>query len=259
LVSNRLYAQSQVRYPHAFQNPFVTAIAMFAPRSDWREPGIFSVFHQVLLQALRGSRSVALVNLSRPDEPASELRRAATVMRSSSYAMSATAEDQTVFTDIAAHVASAQTSLRGGRRRAARACSCLAAISRCWSCSRRWDELLNSNDEQTRRDPLVVLSYNIVVAIASISTILNSITSTPSLIVGAAEGARGTTMDAACVFVRSRCARCWTPRPVGRPDGLLGVLFARLRPGGTIEAARAYSARSIAPYIMDVDARCRRT
>ena len=47
---------------------------------------------------------------------------------------------QTVFTDIAAQSASAPTSLTRRRRRAARACSCPAAIFRCWSCSPRLDD-----------------------------------------------------------------------------------------------------------------------
>jgi len=52
LVRQRLYAQSQVRYPHAFQNSSSRHRHRLARARNWRDRwNLFSV-HQVLLQSL---------------------------------------------------------------------------------------------------------------------------------------------------------------------------------------------------------------
>jgi hypothetical protein len=91
-----------------FRTPFVTAIAIVSlALGIGATAGIFSVFHQVLLQSLAVSDPSELVNLSAPGPKPGfgSCGRAGDCEVVFSYAMFRDLQTiQTVFTDIAAHV-----------------------------------------------------------------------------------------------------------------------------------------------------------
>src|SRR5262245_49804407 len=91
-----------------FRTPFVTAIAIVSlALGIGATAGIFSVFHQVLLQSLAVPDPSAVVNLSAPGPKpgCGSCGRAGDCEEAFSYPMFRDLQKiQTVFTDIAAHV-----------------------------------------------------------------------------------------------------------------------------------------------------------
>src|SRR5580765_2125321 len=92
-----------------FRTPFVTAIAVVSlALGIGATAGIFSVFHQVLLQSLAVPHPSELVNMSAPGPKPGfgNCGQEGDCEATFSYAMFRDLQNvQTVFTDIAAHVA----------------------------------------------------------------------------------------------------------------------------------------------------------
>ena len=249
-----------------FRTPFITAIAIVSlALGIGATAGIFSVFHQVLLQSLAVPDPSKLVNLGAPGPKPGfgSCGRAGDCDVVFSYAMFRDLQKiQTVFTDIAAHVVfranlayEAQTSSGEGLLVSGSYFPVLElqpALGR----------LLNSNDDKlVGESRVVVLSYNYWSSRFGLDpTILNKqvIVNGQSLtIVGVApKGFDGTTIGMRpAVFVpitlRSvlDAATGWSLR-----TDYWAYLFARLRPRVTIEAARASLGTQYHAIINDVEA-----
>src|SRR5215467_9218711 len=250
-----------------FRAPFVTAVAIGSlALGIGATAGIFSVFHQVLLQSLAVADPSALVNLSAPGPKPGfgSCGRAGDCEVVFSYAMFRDLQKvQTVFTDIAAHVGfganfayEAQTSSGEGLLVSGSYFPVLElrpALGR----------LLDSNDDTVVGESrVVVLSYNywssrfgLDPAILNKQLIVNGQSLT---IVGVApKGFDGTTIGMRpVVFVpvtlRSMLDanfNTWSSR-----TDYWAYLFARLRPGISIEAARASLGTQYRAIINDVEA-----
>jgi len=250
-----------------FRTPFVTAIAIVSlALGIGATAGIFSVFHQVLLQPLAVPDPSELVNLAAPGPKPGfgSCGRAGDCDEVFSYAMFRDLQKvQTVFTDIAAHVGfganfayEAQTSSGEGLLVSGNYFRVLAlqpALGR----------LLNSHDDTlVGESRVVVLNYNYWSSRFGLDpTILNKqviVNGQRLTIVGVApKGFDGTTIGMRPeVFVpitlRSMLDanfNTWSSR-----TDYWAYLFARLRPGVTIEAARASLGTQYHAIINDVEA-----
>jgi predicted permease len=250
-----------------FRTPFVTAIAIVSlALGIGATAGIFSVFHQVLLQSLAVPAPSELVNLSAPGPKPGfgNCGRAGDCEVVFSYAMFRDLQKtQTVFTDIAAHVVfdanfayEAQTSSGEGLLVSGSYFPVLElqpALGR----------LLNSTDDKLVGESRVaVLSYNYWSSRFGLDpTILNKqvIVNGQSLtVVGVApKGFDGTTIGIRpAVFVPITLRELldanfntWSSR-----TDYWAYLFARLRPGVTLDAARASLGTQYHAIINDVDA-----
>src|SRR6478609_267063 len=250
-----------------FGTPFVTAIAIVSlALGIGATAGIFSVFHQVLLQSLAVPNPSGLVNLSAPGPKPGfgSCGLAGDCDVVFSYAMFRDLQKtQTVFTDIAAHVGfsanlaySAQTSSGEGLLVSG---SYFPVLERQPALGR----LLNSNDDKlVGESRVVVLSYNYWSSRFGLDpTVLNKqvIVNGQSLtIVGVApKGFDGTTIGVRpAVFVPITLREAldanfnsWSLR-----TDYWAYLFARLRPGVTIEAARASLGTQYHAIVNDVEA-----
>ncbi|HEY7055085.1 MAG TPA: ABC transporter permease [Vicinamibacterales bacterium] len=250
-----------------FRTPFVTAVAILSlALGIGATAGIFSVFHQVLLQSLAVPDPLELVNLSAPGPKPGfgSCGRAGDCDVVFSYDMFRDLQKvQTVFTDIAAHVGfganlayEAQTSSGEGLLVSGSYFPVLElrpALGR----------LLDSNDDKlVGESRVVVLSYNYWSSRFGLDpTILNRqvIVNGQSLtIVGVApKGFDGTTIGMRpAVFVPITLRSVLDADSNGwslRTD-YWAYLFARLRPGVTIEAARASLGTQYHAIINDVEA-----
>jgi len=248
------------------RTPFVTAIAIVSlALGIGATAGIFSVFHQVLLQSLAVPDPSTLVNLSAPGPKPGfgSCGREGDCEAIFSYAMFRDLQKiQTVFTDIAAHVAfranvgyEAQTSSGEGLLVSGSYFPVLQlqpALGR----------LLDSHDDASVGESrVVVLSYNYWSSRFALDpTILNKliIVNGQSLtIVGVApKGFDGTTIGMRPAVFVPITLRSLLDTDTGwslRTD-YWAYLFARLRPGVTIEAARASLGTQYHAIINDVDA-----
>jgi len=249
-----------------FSTPFVTAIAIVSlALGIGATAGIFSVFHQVLLQSLAVPNPSELVNLSAPGPKPGfgSCGRAGDCEVVFSYAMFRDLQKtQTVFTDIAAHVGfganlayEAQTSSGEGLLVSG---SYFPALELQPALGR----LLNSNDDRlVGESRVVVLSYNYWSSRFGLDpTILNKqviVNSQRLTVVGVApKGFDGTTIGMRpAVFVPITLRSVldadtdWSLR-----TDYWAYLFARLRPGVTIEGARASLGAQYHAIINDVEA-----
>src|SRR5258708_6118008 len=250
-----------------FRTPFVTAIAIVSlALGIGATAGIFSVFHQVLLQSLAVPDPSALVNLSAPGPKRGfgNCGRAGDCEVVFSYAMFRDLQQaQTVFTDIAAYVDfaanlafEAQTSTGDGLLVSGSYFPVLKlqpALGR----------LLNSNDDHlVGESEVVVLGYSywssrfgLDPAVLNQQLIVNGHSLT---VVGVApKGFDGTTIGmrpALFVPITLRSLldanhNAWSLR-----TDYWAYLFARLRPGTTIDAARASLGAQYHAIINDVEA-----
>jgi predicted permease len=246
--------------------PFVTAVAVVSlALGIGATAGIFSVFHQVLLQPLAVPDPSTLVNLSAPGPKPGfgSCGRAGDCEVVFSYAMFRDLQKiQTVFTDIAAHVGfaahvgyEAQTSSGEGLLVSGSYFPVLElqpALGR----------LLNSNDDRVVDEARVlVLSYNYWSSRFGLDpTVLNKqliVNGQRLTIVGVApKGFDGTTIGmrpAVFVPITLRAvldgATGWSLR-----TDYWAYLFARLRPGVSIDAARASLDTQYHAIINDVEA-----
>src|SRR5262247_1825475 len=250
-----------------FRTPFVTAIAIVSlALGIGATAGIFSVFHQVLLQSVAVPDPLELVNLSAPGpKPGFQsCGRAGDCDVVFSYAMFRDLQKiQTVFTNIAAHVGfganlafEAQTSNGEGLLVSG---SYFPALKLQPALGR----LFNSNDDTlVGESRVVVLSYNYWSSRFGLDpTILNKqvIVNGHSLtIVGVApKGFDGTTIGMRpAVFVPITLRSLLDANSNGwslRTD-YWAYLFGRLRPGVTIETARASLGTQYHAIINDVEA-----
>ena len=249
-----------------FRTPFVTAIAIVSlALGIGATAGIFSVFHQVLLQSLAVPDPSELVNLSAPGpKPGFQsCGRAGDCDVVFSYAMFRDLQKtQTVFTDIAAHVGFGANLAYEAQTSSGEGLLVSGSYFPVLELQPALGRLLNSNDDKlVGESRVVVLSYNYWSSRFGLDpTILNKqvIVNGQSLtIVGVApKGFDGTTIGMRpAVFVpitlRSvlDAATGWSLR-----TDYWAYLFARLRPGVTIEAARASLGTQYHAIINDVEA-----
>jgi len=249
-----------------FRTPFVTAVAIVSlALGIGATAGIFSVFHQVLLRSLVVPVPSELVNLSAPGPKPGfgSCGRAGDCEVVFSYAMFRDLQrTQTVFTDIAAHVGfganlayEAQTSSSEGLLVSG---SYFSVLKLQPSLGR----LLDSNDDKlVGESRVVVLSYRYWSSRFGLDpTILNKqviVNGQRLTIVGVApKGFDGTTIGMRPAVFVPITLRSVLDTDTGwslRTD-YWAYLFARLRPGGTIEAARVSLGTQYHAIINDVEA-----
>src|SRR5258708_3654598 len=148
-----------------FRTPFVTAIAIVSlALGIGATAGIFSVFHQVLLQSLAVPDPSALVNLSAPGpKPGFEsCGRAGDCEVVFSYPMFRDLQKvQTVFTDIAAHVAFSANFAHEGQTWNGDGLLVSGSYFPVLELQPALGRLLNSNDDRVVGESrVVVLSYS---------------------------------------------------------------------------------------------------
>ena len=250
-----------------FRTPFVTAIAIVSlALGIGATAGIFSVFHQVLLQSLAVPDPSELVNLSAPGpKPGFQsCGRAGDCDVVFSYAMFRDLQKtQTVFTDIAAHVGFGANLAYEAQTSSGEGLLVSGSYFPVLELQPALGRLLNSNDDKlVGESRVVVLSYNYWSSRFGLDpTILNKqvIVNGQSLtIVGVApKGFDGTTIGMRpTVFVPITLRSVLDAGDTGwslRTD-YWAYLFARLRPGVTIEAARASLGTQYHAIINDVEA-----
>ena len=250
-----------------FRTPFVTAVAIVSlALGIGATAGIFSVFHQVLLQSLAVPDPSELVNLSAPGPKPGfgSCGRAGDCEMVFSYAMFRDLQKtQTVFTDIAAHVGFGANLAYEAQTSSGEGLLVSGSYFPVLELQPALGRLLNSNDDKlVGESRVVVLSYNCWSSRFGLDpTILNKqvIVNGQSLtIVGVApKGFDGTTIGMRpAVFVPITLGSLMQP---GFDSWSLrtdywAYLFARLRPGVTIDGARAALGTQYHAIINDVEA-----
>jgi predicted permease len=249
-----------------FRTPFVTAIAIVSlALGIGATAGIFSVFHQVLLQSLAVRDPSALVNLSAPGPKPGfgSCGRAGDCEVVFSYAMFRDLQKtQTVFTDIAAHVGFGANFAYEGQTSSGEGLLVSGSYFPVLELQPAVGRLLDASDDRVAGESrVVVLSYSywssrfgLDPAILDKQVIVNGQRLT---IVGVApKGFDGTTIGMRpAVFVPITMRSVldvetgWSLR-----TDYWAYLFARLRPGVTIEAARASLGTQYHAIINDVEA-----
>jgi putative ABC transport system permease protein len=249
-----------------FRAPIVTAIAIVSlALGIGATAGIFSVFHQVLLQSVAVPNPSELVNLGAPGPKPGfgSCGREGDCEAVFSYAMFRDLQKvQTVFTDVAAHVAFRANLAYDSQTSSGEGLLVSGSYFPVLELRPAFGRLLNSSDDRlVGESRVVVLSYNYWSSRFGLDpTILNKqvIVNGQSLtVVGVApKGFDGTTIGMRpAVFVpitlRSLLddATGWSLR-----TDYWAYLFARLRPGVTIDAARASLGTQYHALINDVEA-----
>jgi predicted permease len=248
------------------RTPFVTAVAIVSlALGIGATAGIFSVFHQVLLQALVVPYPSELVNLSAPGPKPGwqSCGHAGDCDVVFSYAMFRDLQRvQTVFTDIAAHVGFAANLAYEGRTSSSAGLLVSGSYFPVLELQPALGRLLDSNDDKlVGESRVVVLGYGYWASRFGLDrTVLDKqlIVNGQSLtIVGVApKGFDGTTIGmrpALYVPITLRSLldvnfNSWSLR-----TDYWAYLFARLRPGVTIEAARASLGTQYHGIINDVE------
>ncbi|TMH62575.1 MAG: ABC transporter permease, partial [Betaproteobacteria bacterium] len=250
-----------------FRTPFVTAVAIVSlALGIGATAGIFSVFHQVLLQSLAVPDPSELVNLGAPGpKPGFQsCGRAGDCDVVFSYAMFRDLQKiQTVFTDIAAHVGFGANLAYEAQTSSGEGLLVSGSYFPVLELQPALGRLLNSNDDKlVGESRVVVLSYHYWSSRFGLDpTILNKqvIVNGQSLtIVGVApKGFDGTTIGMRpAVFVPITLRSLMQPGVDSwslRTD-YWAYLFARLRPGVTIDGARAALGTQYHAIINDVEA-----
>jgi len=249
-----------------FRAPLVTAVAIVSlALGIGATAGIFSVFHQVLLQSLAVPGPSALVNLSAPGPKPGfgSCGRAGDCEAVFSYAMFRDLQQiQTVFTDIAAHVGFAANLAYGAQTSSGEGLLVSGSYFPVLELRPALGRLLNGNDDRlVGESRVVVLSYNYWSSRFGLDpTILDGhiIVNGQSLtIVGVApKGFDGTTIGMRPAVFVPITLRSVLDTDTGwslRTD-YWAYLFARLRPGVTIDAARASLGTQYHAIVNDVEA-----
>src|SRR5262245_32836837 len=250
-----------------FRTPFVTAIAIVSlALGIGATAGIFSVFHQVLLQSLAVPDPSELVNLSAPGPKPGfgSCGRAGGCEVVFSYAMFRDLQKtQTVFTDIAAHVGFGANLAYEAQTSSGEGLLVSGSYFPVLELQPALGRLLNSNDDKlVGESRVVVLSYNYWSSRFGLDpTILNKqviVNGQRLTIVGVApKGFDGTTIGMRPAVFVPVTLRSVLDADTGwslRTD-YWAYLFARLRPGVTIENARASLGTEYHAIINDVEAR----
>ena len=249
-----------------FRTPFVTAIAIVSlALGVGATAGIFSVFHQVLLQSLAVPDPSELVNLSAPGPKPGfgSCGRAGDCEAVFSYAMFRDLQKtQTVVTDIAAHVGFGANLAYEAQTSSGEGLLVSGSYFPVLELQPALGRLLNSNDDKlVGESRVVVLSYDYWSSRFGLDpTILDKqvIVNGQSLtIVGVApKGFDGTTIGMRPAVFVPITLRSVLDAETGwslRTD-YWAYLFARLRPGVTLEAARASLGTQYHAIINDVEA-----
>ena len=250
-----------------FRTPFVTVVAIVSlALGIGATAGIFSVFHQVLLQSLTVPNPSELVNLNAPGpKPGSQsCGQAGDCDAVFSYPMFRDLEKvQTVFTEIAAHVGFGANLAYEGQTSSSRGLLVSGSYFPVLELQPALGRLLNSNDDKlVGESRVVVLSYDYWSSrFGRDPTVLNKqlIVNGQSLtIVGVApKGFDGTTIGLRPdVFVPITLRALMQSGFNGwsRRTSYWAYLFGRLRPGVTIEGARAALGTQYHAIINDVEA-----
>jgi predicted permease len=242
----------QFAFRTLFRTPFVTAVAIVSlALGIGATAGIFSVFHQVLLQSLAVPHPSELVNLSAPGPKPGfgNCGQEGDCETTFSYPMFRDLQKvQTVFTDIAAHVAFAANLAYDEQTSSSNGLLVSGSYFPVLELQPALGRLLDSNDDKlVGESRVVVLSYNYWAARFGLDpTVLNkslTVNGQSLTIVGVApKGFEGTTTGLRpAVFVPITLREqldtnfnSWTLR-----TDYWAYLFARLRPGVTIDGARA--------------------
>src|SRR5262249_39114443 len=234
-----------------FSTPFVTAVAIVSlALGIGATAGIFSVFHQVLLQSAAVPHPSELVNLSAPGPKPGfgSCGRAGDCEAVFSYAMFRDLQAvQAVFTDIAAHVGFGANLADEAQTSSGEGLLVSGSYFPVLQLQPALGRLLNWNDDKlVGESRVVVLSYNywssrfgLDPAILGKQIIVNG---QKLAVVGVApKGFDGTTIGMRPAVFVPITLRSVLDADTGwslRTD-YWAYLFARLRPGGTIEAARS--------------------
>jgi predicted permease len=249
-----------------FRTPFVTVVAIVSlALGIGATAGIFSVFHQVLLQSLTVPDPSTLVNLSAPGPKPGfgNCGRAGDCDAVFSYPMFRDLQKtQTVFTDIAAHVGFAANVAYEGRTSSSEGLLVSGSYFPVLQLQPAVGRLLNSYDDTlVGESRVVVLSYNYWSSRFGLDpTALNKqliVNGQRLTIVGvAAKGFDGTTLGMRPAVFVPITLRSTLDADTGwslRTD-YWAYLFARLRPGVKFEAARASLGTAYHAIINDVEA-----
>jgi predicted permease len=250
-----------------FRTPFVTAIAVVSlALGIGATAGIFSVFQQVLLQSLAVPHPSALVNLSAPGPKPGfgNCGRAGDCEVVFSYAMFRDLQKaQTVFTDIAAYVDFAANLAFAAHTSTGDGLLVSGSYFPVLQLQPALGRLLNSNDDHlVGESEVVVLGYSywssrfgLDPAVLNKQLIVNGHRLT---VVGVApKGFDGTTIGmrpAVFVPITLRSLLDANHNTWSRRTDYWAYLFARLRPGTTIDAARASLGAQYRAIINDVEA-----
>jgi predicted permease len=250
-----------------FGTPLVTIVAIVSlALGIGATAGIFSVFHQVLLQSLAVPNPSELVNLSAPGPKPGfgNCGQAGDCEVVFSYAMFRDLQKaQTVFTDIAAHVVFSANLASQGQTSSGDGLLVSGSYFPVLELQPALGRLLNSNDDKlVGESRVVVLSYDywssrfgLDPAILNQQLIVNGQSLT---IVGVApKGFDGTTIGirpAVFIPVTLRAVldanfNTWSSR-----TDYWAYLFARLRPGVTIDGARTSLGTQYHAIVNDVEA-----
>jgi predicted permease len=248
------------------RTPFVTTVAIVSlALGIGATAGIFSVFHQVLLQSVAVPNPSELVNLSAPGPKPGfgSCGRAGDCEAVFSYAMFRDLQKvQAVFTDIAAHVNFAANLAYEGRTSSSEGLLVSGSYFPVLELQPALGRLLDSNDDTVVGESrVVVLGYNYWSSRFALDpTVLDKqvIVNGQSLtIVGVApKGFDGTTIGMRPAVFVPITLRSMLQDDTGwslRTD-YWAYLFARLRPGVTIETARASLGTQYHAIINDVEA-----
>jgi predicted permease len=250
-----------------FKTPFVTAVAIVSlALGIGANAAIFSCFNQMLLEALPVPRPAELVNLSAPGpKPGSQnCGQAGDCDTVFSYAMFRDLQNaQTVFTGIAAHLLFGANLSFEGQTLETDGLMVSGNYFQVLQVKPSLGRLFDSNDDRLVGEaPVAVLSYDYWTSkfgadpnLLNKTIIVNGQTLT---IVGvSAKGFAGTTLGArpnifVPVTLRGAMNRGW--RSWSNRQNYSFYLFARLRPGVTIETARASLNAQYHAIVNDVEA-----
>jgi len=250
-----------------FRTPFVTAVAIVSlALGIGATAGIFSVFHQVLLQSLAVPDPSRLVNLSAPGPKPGfgSCGREGDCEVTFSYPMFRDLQKvQTVFTDIAAHVAFSANFAHAGQTWNGDGLLVSGSYFPVLEVQPALGRLLNSNDDRVVGESRVaVLSYSYWSSRFALDpTVLDkqvTVNGQSLTIVGVApKGFDGTTIGIRpAVFVPITLREeldanfnTWSSR-----TDYWAYVFARLRPGITLDAARASLGTQYHAVVNDVEA-----
>src|SRR5262252_2962495 len=250
-----------------FRTPFVTGFAILSLALGIGAPaGIFSVFHQVLLQSLAVPDPSELVNLNAPGPKPGfgSCGQEGDCEATFSYPMFRDLQRvQTVFTDIAAHVAFGANLAYDGQTSSSDGQLVSGSYFPVLELQPALGRLLNSNDDKlVGESRVVVLGYNYWSSRFGLDpTILNKpliVNGQRLTIVGVApKGFEGTTIGMQpAIYVPITLREMldanfnsWSLR-----TDYWSYLFACLRPGVTLERARASLGAQYHAIVNDVEA-----
>jgi predicted permease len=250
-----------------FKTPFVTIIAIVSlALGIGANAAIFSCFNQMLLESLAVPAPAQLVNLAAPEpKPGStSCGQAGNCEQVFSYAMFRDLQKvQTVFTGIAAHVAFGANMASDGQTMSGQGLLVSGNYFQVLQVQPALGRLFDSNDDRLVGEaPVVVLSHGFWTSkFAADPSVLNktlNINSQTLTIVGVAPPKfDGTTLGLKPdVYVPVTLRALMSPGARGWSDrtNYWAYLFARLRPGVSIDTARAALNAQYHAIINDVEA-----